>query len=62
MAANVAANVVKEKCIVSLKDEENSKEGSSWTGCDGPRRRLDHQSCVRMDEEDIGRLSKVKCF
>ena len=30
MVANMAVNVVKEKCVMFFDDEEKSEEGSSW--------------------------------
>ena len=62
MAANVAVNVVKEKCVMCFNDEENSEKGSCWIGCEDPHGRRYHQSCVGMDEdeEDIGNLGEEK--
>ena len=54
----MAANVVKEKCIMCLNDEESSEEGSSWIDCISPYGRWYHQRFVGMDEEDIGSLSE----
>ena len=58
----MVANVVKVKCMVCLKDEEGSKEGLSWIGCDDPCGRWYHHSCVGMDEVDIGSLSEEQWF